>query len=194
MSSLAELAEILDKLDLDKDGRHVLQNISYGITFNESLGFKDVADFHVSQPYISWPEDVKDENPPSESPLAIAFKDVVERGLAASTTNKGNVFIDIASLAGGWEYYFLNTHTGANVKQENLAQAFSRMVRNIPKEATPVIRILLGMRGKPKTDGTTWKSDLQQEFKNLFWPGGDYSLHPNAEVYIGFYSPSFDAA
>ena len=192
--SLANLASLLDALDLDKDGNHVLKNTSYGLTFNDSLGFdiKDAADFYVSQPYISWPEDLNKAPTNFESPLAIAFKDVIEKGLAASTTNNGKVIIDIASLAGEWPGFFLETHTKALGTNENLAQAFGRMVRDsIAKEATPVIRVLLGQRGKEKD---AWQSQLQEEFKKLFWPDNKCILHSKAEVYIGFYSPSFDAA
>lgn len=195
--SLAGLAKLLDALDLNKDKNHVLRNISYGLTFNESLGFniKDAADFYVGQPYTSWPEDLNKAPTNFESPLAIAFKDVIETGLAASRTNNGKVFIDIASLAGEWPGFFLNTYTKALGINENLAQAFGRMVRdNIAKDATPVIRVLLGQRGKEKNATSTWQNQLQEEFKQLFWPDNKCILHSKAEVYIGFYSPSFDAA
>jgi hypothetical protein len=190
MASLAYLADRLNELDVAADGKHILQGISYGLTFNESLGFTGPEDFHVSQPYKPWPEDLSKAETSFESSLAIALKDVLERGIAASTTTTGHFFIDMTSLAGGWSGYFSGTHTGADPNQDDLATVFGKLVNTIPKEVTPVIRILLGMRGRPKGD---WQRELEGDFRNLFWKNGNCILHPKAEVYVGFYSPSFQA-
>ena len=192
MASLKSIADYLDSLDtitVNNRAQHVLKGMSYDLTFNESLGLGDGKPFHVSQPYAQWPKNLKDAPTSFESPLAIGFKDVLKAGLTASKKD-GQVFIDIASLAGGWPTYFHGTHEDADTRKEDLATAVGRMIKALPDSATPVIRVLLGMRGK--TEGS-WQQQLQDEFRSIFWPNDQCILHKNAQVHVGFYSPSFDA-
>jgi hypothetical protein len=187
MSSLDALHQALETLDPDG----ILQGKSYDRTWNESLGFTGPADFHVGIPYNPWPRDHSDTPKEFESALAVGLKDVLKRGLDACSTTEGNLFIDITQLStGGWAGFFDSTGEG----QEDLAQSLGRMVGSLPPNITPVIRFLLGLHNE-KSAHKKWEEDLQPDFAQVFWPDGKCVFsHPKAQIYVGFYSPSFDAA
>ena len=186
MSSLDALHQALEALDPDG----ILKGKSYEQTWNESLGFTGPADFHVGLPYNPWPSDKSGTPREFESALAVGLKDVLKRGLDASSATEGNLFIDIAQLStGGWAGFFDSVGEG----KENLALSLGRMVGSLPPNVTPIIRFLLGLQNE-KSACKKWEEDLQPEFANVFWPDGKCVFpHPKAQIHVGLYSPSFDA-
>ena len=183
MTTLESLYQALKALD----PQGVLAGKAYDLTKNESLGFSgDPKDFHVGIPYNPWSKQDKT----FESTLGIAFKDVLQTGIKASTITAGDkVFIDIAQLGGGWLEFFDSKGNGA---ETNLAHQVGKLLADIPVGATPVIRFLIGSDGTDDAE-TVW-GRLKEDFHKLFWPGGQCVFkHSKTKVSVGYYSPNFDA-
>jgi hypothetical protein len=183
MTTLDSLYQALNALD----PAGVLASKAYDLTKNESLGLSgDAKDFNVGIPYNPW----SNQDKTFESTLGIAFKDVLKTGISASTIKNGDkVFIDIAQLGGGWLGFFDSKGDGA---ETNLAHQVGKLLEDIPAEATPIIRFLIGSDGTDDAE-VRWNG-LKDEFHKLFWPGGKGVFkHKKAKVCIGYYSPNFDA-
>jgi hypothetical protein len=196
MASLLELHDKIQQYDTI-DNKQVLKGISYDLTSNEGLGFDTTADFHVNVPYKVWPK--KGETPPQafDSALGSALEDVLKRGLEASTQKDGQLLIDIAQLAGGWPSFFCNRNGKVDKNdQENWAYRLAKLVNNIPEGVTPVIRILTGQHDADSAGAEGTWAWTRNELETIFWPNGRQCIftHAKAEIYFGFYSPSFEAA
>jgi hypothetical protein len=188
MSSLKELQKILEKYDPEG----TLKGISYDTTWNESLGFAGPSDFHVGIPYNPWPHDISQAPQNFESVLALAFKDTLKRGLEASTTQEGEVFIDISLLNGSW-WSFWNDRNGGEQQDIWLARAVGGMIKTLPETVTPVIRFLIGSDGDITAD-KRWgpPGDYETAFNNTFWRNWKpMCTHPKAKLCVGLYSPNF---
>jgi hypothetical protein len=193
---MSSLTDLLNRIkSLDPNG--TLDGKSYGLSYNESLGFKDAGlkDFHVGIPYDPWPADIKFAKADFESALAVAFKDTVRTGLNASSQKDGDrILIDITSLAGSWQSFFLwrDKDTSGN-SEHSVAKEFGKLINSLPVKTTPIIRILLG-QVNPKGVDDVWENGLRGEIEDIFWHGNTPTItHAKAEIHVGYYSPSFDA-
>lgn len=197
-SVMASLQELHDKIQQHDtiNNKQVLKGISYDLTSNESLGFDTVADFHVNVPYKIWPK--KGETPPQtfDSALGSALEDILKRGLEASTQKDGQLLIDIAQLAGGWPDFFGNRNGKVDyTNQNNWAYRLAKLINKIPQNVTPIIRILAGQHDAKTADAEGTWDWTRKEIETIFWPNGQCIFnHAKAEIYFGFYSPSFEAA
>jgi hypothetical protein len=164
MASLDQLKKELERLDPD----HVLAGKAYELSFNETLGLNGPSDFVVGLPYTPW----RTKGPELfrfESALAIGFKDVLDAGIPKTAAKDEKVFIDIAHLWGHWIEFFKN-RDGSDGGVNNLAHYIGRKVGQVPKDAIPVIRILVG--GSDAQNAAKAQETLCGDVEKIFWPGG----------------------
>ena len=192
MSSLNGLKEILQKYD----PKGTFKNVAYHTTWNESLGFAkpdQPSDFPVGIPYSPWPKTEDDVKASKEKgfkgTIAAAFTDTIQHGIEASP-NKGEVFIDIASLNGSWFYWWNTKHT--NSGESHPAKDLCDKIAALDHDScTPIVRILLGNSDNLNAN-SSWSGDMRNAYTNTFWPGSNALCnHPKAKLYVGFYSPNF---
>jgi hypothetical protein len=167
MASLKDLKEILEKLDPNK----ILEGKAYELTYNEHLGLKDSSDFtnfFVGLPYNPWPANVSTAPKSFESTLAIAFKEVFTAGLPKTAAKGEKVYIDIAHLWGHWVEFFNRRGDNVDGGEDNLAHWIGKKLLDIPADAIPVIRILIGS-SENLSQTQAWDI-LKGDIEKLFWP------------------------
>jgi hypothetical protein len=170
MTNLQQLKETLEKLDPNK----TLEGKAYDLTYNDHLGLSDASDFSnffVGIPYGAWPADVSKESKNFESKLAIAFKEVFEAAIPKNAKPNENVYIDITQLWGYWVEFFnrrIKDGKPTDGGSDNLAHWIGKKLLDIPKDAIPVIRILIGGSDNLSQEAA-WKT-LESDLKTMFWP------------------------
>jgi hypothetical protein len=106
-----------------------------------------------------------------ESKLTIAFKEVLEAGLPKTAGKGEKVYIDIAHLWGHWVEFFNRRGDKDDGGHDNLAHWIDAKLKDIPPEAIPVVRILIGGSANI-TKSEAWKI-LKGDVETLFWPGSN---------------------
>ncbi|KAF2670233.1 hypothetical protein BT63DRAFT_478411 [Microthyrium microscopicum] len=199
MSSLDELHALL--LDINKpfdNEKSTLKDISFGITHNTSLGFTDdLRDFTVFQPFGEWPTGplkttidatIKGGTPVNfPSPLQAAFKDVLNHGKSTE-----ECFIDIVTMDKPNGLFFgQGDNASGDEKTKSLQKAIADAINGVTNtNAKITVRILSGSGFNTSFD------QFKPIIEDMFWPGpGKTRLikdKPNATLYLGYYSPTFD--
>lgn len=199
MSSLDELYGNLFRIDKDYSGSSRLLDVSFGVTQNKSLGFKDdTTDFIVSQPWGAWQAsgkslkttganakgNMKAANFPS--PLQAAFKDVLAQGKSPE-----ECFIDVVTMDVPDGAFFGQGRTSSG--DQSLAKAIVDTIEAVTYPNTKITVRFLSGSNEPR-DFNKFKDVIE----GMFWSGTGNDRKPlvtgkpNATLHLGFYSPTFD--
>lgn len=167
MTSIKELQELLEGLDKGK----VLSGRAYELTFNESLGLNGPSDFVVGAPYNPWPAPNIEPPKAFESSVAVAFKQVLKAGIPDKAVDDEKVFIDIAHLWGTWIEFFNRRGDNEDGGATNLAHYIGEQLDKVPRNGTPVVRILIG--GSEVQSAENSLRILRGDLEKIFWPNGN---------------------
>ena len=179
MASLDELKSAIEAVDPN----NLLSGLSYGTTYNKSLGFgQNPASFHVFIPYETWDHFGSTEQ---RSILEASFNDVLVN--AGDAPASGYFFIDIAQLNGGMgDFFTQNVGTGASVVQ-TIANLVNGLATTNPA-ITPIVRFLVG---RDTLNQDSW-SGITSVYANMFWPNGaPLVTNEKALMYVGYYGQNF---